>query len=68
MTTLQTLLPELMWLLPDLLAAKSQAQPRAPDPGLARLGLADEGGLTRKGHATLTHLRALADTLDLPLA
>lgn len=68
MTTLQTLLPELMWTLPDLLAASAQVKERPPDPGLARLGLADERGLTRKGKATLTQLRALADLLDLPLA
>lgn len=66
MTTLATLLPELGWLLPFLLAAHA-GQPVA-DPQLVALGLVDEDGLTRKGRKTLDLLRALADLHDLPLA
>lgn len=67
MTTLATLLPELGWLVPELL--RCQARPGTPpDPGLVRLDLADDHGLTKKGHATVAHLRQLADLLDLPLA
>lgn len=66
MTTLATLLPELGWLLPFLLAA--QVGGPCKDPQLVALGLVDEGGLTRKGKKTLDLLRQLADLHDLPLA
>lgn len=68
MSTLATLLPELGWLLPHLLALQAGHPLSPPDPQLAALGLADEHGLTRKGVRLLERLRDVADLLDLPLA
>jgi hypothetical protein len=61
-------LPVLGQHLPSLLAAAMELLPRAPHPELSRLGLAEQGGLTRKGTALLGKLRELADIMDLPLA
>ncbi len=67
--TLLAELPRLTEALPLLLEAEfGQLLPGPAHPELARLDLADEGGLTSKGRRVLRHLRDLAGVLDLPLA
>jgi len=65
--TLDRQLPRLAPLLADLVAASfGQIQDAAL---LHQNGLIGEDGLiTKKGTRVLTHLRAIADVLDIPLA
>lgn len=55
--------------LPDLLRLRNGTLlPGELPPLLARLELADEHGLTKKGEKALGHLLKLADLLDIPYA